>query len=217
MGAGDIYTAQSVQIWLKNGNARAEKLVRSWEESEFQTTLASQHSKDYEMVLGQYVAALGARGDELIVKVPCTATDEGAAVAKGVQGHLYVDFIDVLGVPADVQLAKVRGYGKYSPFDSPDLKVTDEMKVGIEAEHLALVLNAAVTGATYVSQKIHGEDDSRVQARWAKTLVVNTDEDFELRLKPTSTGVFLMRYDSKIWVLPENLSTTNAFYEKTDA
>jgi len=215
MAAGDFYTAQSVQIWVKNGNARAEKLVRSWEESEFQTTLAAQHSKDYEMKVEQYVAALGARGDEIIIKVPCTATD-GTATAKGVQGHLYMDFMDVLGVPADVQLAKKHGYGKYSPFDSPDLKVTDEMKVGIEAERLALVLNAAVTGATYVSQKIAGEADSRLQARWANTLVVNTDETFELRIKPTSTGVFMLKYDSRIWVLPENKTTGNAFYEKTD-
>ena len=216
MGAGDLYTAQSVQIWVKNGNARAEKLVRSWEESEFQSTLAAQHSKDYEMEVEAYIAALGARGDEIIIKVPCTATDEGAAVAKGVQGHLFVDFMDILGVPADVQLGKVHGYAKYSPFDSPDLKVTDEMKVGVEAEKLGVILNAAVTGATYVSQKIAGEADARIQARWAKTLVVNTDEVFELRLKPTSTGVFLIRYDSRIWVLPETLSTTNAFYEKVD-
>ena len=217
MGAGDLYTANSVQIWVKNGNKRASKLVRSWEESEFQSTLKAQHSKDYEMVVGQYIAALGARGDEITIKVPCTATDEGAAVAKGVEGHLFVDFEDILGVPADVQLAKKRGYGKYSPFDSADLKVTDEMKVGIEAEHLALVLNAAVTGATYVSQEIAGEADSRLQARWAKTLVVNTDETFELRLKPSATNVFLIRYDSKIWLLPSVKSTTNAFYEKTDA
>lgn len=216
MGAGDLYTAQSIQIWVENGNGRAEKLVRSWEESEFQTTLAAQHSKDYEMHIEHYIAALGARGDVIVIKVPCTATDEGAAVAKGVQGHLYVDFMDILGVPADVQLAKKHGYGKYSPFDSPDLRVTDEMKVGVESERLALVLNTAVTGATYVSQKIAGEADSRFQARWAKALVVNADETFELRLKPTSTGVFLMRYDSRIWVLPENLSTTNAFYEKVD-
>jgi hypothetical protein len=216
MGAGDLYTANSVQIWVKNGNKRAEKLVRSWEESEFQSTLKAQHSKDYEMEVEQYIAALGARGDEIIIKVPCTATDEGAAVAKGVQGHLFVDFEDILGVPADVQLAKIHGYGKYSPFDSPDLKVTDEMKRGIEAEKLALVLNAAVTSATYVSQKIAGEADSRLQARWAKTLVVNTDETFELRLKPSSTNVFLIRYDSRIWVLPSVKSTTNAFYEKTD-
>jgi hypothetical protein len=216
MGAGDLYTANSVQIWVKNGNKRAEKLVRSWEESEFQSTLKAQHSKDYEMEVEQYIAALGARGDEIIIKVPCTATDDGAAVAKGVEGHLFVDFEDILGVPADVQLAKIHGYGKYSPFDSPDLKVTDEMKRGIEAEKLALVLNAAVTSATYVSQKIAGEADSRLQARWAKTLVVNTDETFELRLKPSSTNVFLIRYDSRIWVLPSVKSTTNAFYEKTD-
>ena len=216
MAAGDFYTAQSVQIWVKNGNKRAEKLVRSWEESEFQSTLAAQHSKDYEMVVGKYIAALGARGDEIIIKIPCTATD-GDATAKGVEGHLYVDFEDILGVPADVQLAKKHGYAKYSPFDSPDLKVTDEMKVGVEAERLALVLNAAVTGATYVSQKIAGETDSRLQARWAKTLVVNTDETFELRLKPTSTGVFLIKYDSRLWLLPAVATTGNAFYEKTDA
>ena len=217
MADGDFFTAQSVQIWVKNGNKRAEKLVRSWEESEFQSTLAGQHSKDYEMVVGKYIAALGARGDEIIIKVPNTATNTAGATAKGVEGHLYVDFEDILGVPADVQLAKRHGYAKYSPFDSPDLKVTDEMKVGVESEHLALVLNAAVTGATYVSQKIAGEADSRLQARWAKTLVINADETFEVRLKPTATGVFLIRYDSKIWVLPANATTGNAFYEKTDA
>ena len=129
---------------------------------------------------------------------------------------MYVDFMDILGVPADVQLAKRRGYGKYSPFDSPDLKVTDEMKVGVESEHLALVLNAAVTDTTYVSQKIHGDDDSRLQARWEATPAADTDNEFWLRLKPSSTGVFLLRYDSKLWVLPAVKTTGNGFFEITD-
>ena len=216
MTAGDMWTADSIQLWVYNGNGRASKLIRSWEESEFQSTLAAQHSKDYEMVLGQYVAALGARGDYLMLKVPATNTALTAMTAESVAGHMYVDFVDILGVPADVQLAKRRGYGKYSPFDSPDLKVTDEMKVGVESEHLALVLNAAVTGTTYVSQKIHGDDDSRLQARWEATPAADTDNEFWLRLKPSSTGVFLMRYDSKLWVLPAVKTTTNGFFEISD-
>ena len=216
MTAGDMWTADSIQLWVYNGNGRASKLIRSWEESEFQSTLAAQHSKDYEMVLGQYVAALGARGDYLMLKVPATNTALTAMTAESVAGHMYVDFMDILGVPADVQLAKRRGYGKYSPFDSPDLKVTDEMKVGVESEHLALVLNAAVTGTTYVSQKIHGDDDSRLQARWEATPAADTDNEFWLRLKPSSTGVFLLRYDSKLWVLPAVKTTTNGFFEISD-
>lgn len=216
MGTGDMWTADSVQLWVYNGNGRASKLVRSWEESEFQSTLAAQHSKDYEMLLGQYVAALGARGDYLMLKVPATNTALGAATAESVAGKMYVDFMDILGVPADVQLAKRRGYGKYSPFDSPELKVTDEMKVGIESEHLALVLNAAVTGTTYVSQKIHGDDDTRLQARWEATPAADTDNEFWLRLKPSATNVFLLRYDSKLWVLPAVKTTTNGFFEITD-
>ena len=211
--ADDIWTADSIQLWVYNGNSRAMKLIRSWEESEFQATLAAQHSKDYEMKVEQYVAALGARGDYLMLKVPATATSLGAATPTGVEGHAYVDFMDIMGVPADVQLAKVHGYAKYSPFDSPDLKVTDEMKVGVEAEHLALVLNAAVTGTTYVSQKIHGDDDDRLQARWETTPTTLIDNEFWIRLKPTATGVFLARYDSKIWVLPAVKTTTNAFFE----
>ena len=214
--AGDMWTADSIQLWVFNGNGRASKLIRSWEESEFQSTLAAQHSKDYEMVLGQYVAALGARGDYLMLKVPATNTALGGATAESVAGKMYVDFMDILGVPADVQLAKRRGYGKYSPFDSADLKVTDEMKVGVESEHLALVLNAAVTGTTYVSQKIHGDDDDRLQARWEATPAADTDNEFWLRLKPSSTNVFLMRYDSKLWVLPAVKTTTNGFFEITD-
>ena len=216
MAAGDLYTADSIQLWVYNGNGRAEKLIRSWEESEFQSTLAGQHSKDYEMKVEQYAAVLGARGDYFVLKVPTTGTGT-TCTAKSVAGHLFVDFIDILGVPSDVQLAKRKGYGKYSPFDSPDLKVTDEMKVGIEAEHLALVLNAAVTGTTYVSQKIHGEADSRLQARWESTFVAgDAAKEFWLRLKPTATGVFMIRYDSKIWVLPAVATTGNAFYEKVD-
>lgn len=214
--AGDSFLADSVQLWLYNGNSRAMKLIRSWEESEFQATLAAQHSKDYEMVLGQYVAALGARGDYLMLKVPVSNNVLGGATAKAVNGNMYVDFIDVMGVPADVQLAKVKGYGKYSPFDSADLKVTDEMKVGIEAEHLALVLNATVTGTTYVSQKIHGDDDDRLQGRWEATPAADTDNEFWLRLKPTATGVFMMRYDSKLWILPADTTTQKGFYEIAD-
>lgn len=213
MTAGDVFSADSVQLWVYNGNERSSKLIRSWEESEFQSTLAAQHSKDFEMTLGQYVAALGTRGDYFMLKVPVTCTALDTATAKSVAGHLYADFMDILGVPADVQLAKKKGYGKYSPFDSADLKVTDEMKVGVESEHLALVLNAAVTGTTYVSQKIHGDDDDRLQGRWETTPAADTDNEFWLRLKPTSSNVFLMRYDSRIWELPAVKTTGNGFYE----
>ena len=216
--AGDSYTADSIQLWIYNGNGRAEKLIRSWEESEFQSTLAAQHSKDYEMKVEKYAAALGARGDYFLLKIPATAHALAGATANTVEGHLFIDFEDILGVPSDVQLAKVKGYAKYSPFDSPDIKVTDEMKVGIEAERLALVLNAAVTGTTWVSQKIHGDDDDRLTARWQDTIAAATivDNEFWLKLKPTATGVFLIRYDSKIWVLPADPLTTKGFYEQAD-
>jgi hypothetical protein len=213
MTAGDVYTADSIQVWIKNGNERAMKLIRSWEESEFQSTLAAQHSRDYKMELEQYVAALGTRGDYFMIKVPLTCTALATATAKGVNGHLYIDFIDILGVAPDVQLGKVHGYGKYSPFDSADLKVTDEMKVGVESEHLAMVLNAAVTTTTYVSQKIHGDDDARIQGRFEAAPAADTANEFWLRLKPTASNVFLMRYDSKIWVLPATATTGNGFYE----
>lgn len=213
---GSLWAADSVQIWLYNGNGRAEKLLRSWEESEFQTTLAAQHSRDYEMKIEQYAAALGARGDYFLVKVPVSHTDLGAAgTDTTVNGHLFIDFEDILGVPADVQLAKKHGYAKHSPFDSPDIKVTDEMKVGVEAERLALVLNKTVTGTSYVSQYIHGEADARLQAKWvvAPAAADDTDHVFWLRLKPTATNVFLLRYDSRIWVLPANTATTKGFFE----
>lgn len=218
MTAGDVWTADSIQLWLYNGNGRAEKMLRSWEESEFQTTLAAQHSRNFEMKVEQYAAALGARGDYFLLKVPASHTAVAAVTAKGVNGHLFIDFEDILGVPADVQLAKKHGYAKHSPFDSPDIKVTDEMKVGIEAERLALVLNQAVTGTSYVSQYIHGEADARLQAKWvvAPAVTVEDDQVFWLRLKPTSTNVFLIRYDSRIWVLPANATTGNAFLELSE-
>jgi hypothetical protein len=215
--AGDSFMADSVQLWIKNGNERAMKLIRSWEESEFQSTLAAQHSKDYVMEVEQYAAALGTRGDYFMLKVPVSNNVLGGATAKAVNGNLYIDFMDIMGVAADVQLGKVHGYGKYSPFDSADLKVTDEMKVGIESEHLALVLNATVTGTTYVSQKIHGDDDDRLQGRWETTPAADTANEFWLRLKPTASNVFLIRYDSKIWVLPADTTTQKGFYEIADA
>lgn len=219
MALGDNWTADSVQLWIYNGNGRAEKMLRSWEESEFQSTLAAQHSREFEMKVEHYAAALGARGDYFLLKVPVSHTALAAdAVDKDVNGHLFVDFEDILGVPADVQLAKRHGYAKYSPFDSPDLKVTDEMKVGIEAERLALILNKAVTGTSYVSQLIHGEADARFQAKWvtAPAKTVETDHVFWLRLKPTSTNVLLIRYDSRIWVLPADATAQKAFYELND-
>jgi hypothetical protein len=211
--ANDVWVADSVQIWLKNGNERAMKLIRSWEESEFQSTLAAQHSKDYKMELEQYAAALGTRGDYFMIKVPLTTTSLGASTATPVNGHLYIDFIDIMGVAADVQLGKVHGYGKYSPFDSADLKVTDEMKVGVESEHLAIVLNQTAVTTTYVSQNVHGDSDDRIQGRFETAPTTLIDNEFWLRLKPTASNVFLMRYDSKIWVLPADNTTTNAFYE----
>jgi len=210
----DTLTAQSLQIWLKKGNGRSEKLVRSWEESEFQPTLAAQHSRDYEMLVGQYIAALGSRGDYISVKVPCTASDTTSTKDILTNGHLYVDLMDVTGVPADVQLAKRRGYGKYSPFDSPDLKVTDEMKVGIESEHLSVLLNQSVTASTKVPQYIAGVADARLVGFWDLTPIGDAiiDAVFELRLTPTANNVFLIRPDSKIWVLPEDLTADKGFF-----
>lgn len=213
---GSLWAADSVQLWLYNGNSRAEKLIRSWEESEFQGTLAAQHSREFEMKVEHYAAALGARGDYFLLKVPVSHTNLGAAgTDTGVNGHLFIDFEDILGVPSDVQLAKKHGYARHSPFDSPDIKVTDEMKVGIEAERLALVLNAAVTTTSFTSQQIHGEDDDRLQAKWvvAPAAADAKDHTFWLRLKPTSTGVFLIKYESRIWVLPADTATTKGFFE----
>lgn len=212
MTTGDSYVTDALQLWIYNGNSRSEKLVKSWEAAEFQATLAAQHSTDFKMLVGAYVAALGTRGDYILLKIPVTGTAEGTAVAVSVLGKAYIEIMDVLGVPNDVQLGKVRGYGKYSPFDSPDVKVTNEMKVGIEAERLSVSLTAAVTTNTWVTQKVHGDDDSRIQARF-ETAMSNglASNVLEIRLKPTASNVFLVRYDSPVWMLP-----SGDFYERLD-
>ena len=216
-GAGDEYSAAGAQLWLYNGNGRGSKLLKSWEESEFQLTLAAQHSKDYELHVGEYAAALGTRGDYFLLKVPCVgATDAAADAAVTVAKKLYVEVMDILGVPIDVQLGKRHGYGKHSPFDSPDVKVTDEMKVGIEAERLSVLMNQAVATNTYVTQKIAGEDDPRIQAKWEEAFPAGAggyprNATLLLRLKPSSSGVFMIRYDSAVWVLPVAGATT--FFE----
>lgn len=214
--AGDVFTADSVQIWLHNGNGRAEKMLKSWEESEFQSTLAAQHSRDYELVVGKYAAALGTRGDYFMIKVPLTCTGLGTAADTSLVGHLYLEIVDVLGVAPDVQLGKRHGYGKYSPFDSADLKVTDEMKIGVESENLSVLLNKAVTGTSYVSQYIAGEADTRLQGRFETTPAADTANEFWLRLKPTQSNVFMIRPNAAIWVLPADATTTDGFYEITD-
>ena len=216
MALGDNFTAQSYQIWLYNGNGRGMKMLHSWEESEFQSTLAAQHSRDYSLVVGKYAAALGTRGDYFMIKVPLTCTALGTANSTLVPGKLYVEMMDILGVAPDVQLGKRHGYGKYSPFDSADLKVTDEMKVGVEDEKLSVLLNQSVTGTSYVSQYVAGEADSRIQARFETAPIADTDNEFWLRLKPTQSNVFLIRPDSAIWVLPEDIATTKGFYERID-
>ena len=217
-GAGDEYATAGAQLWLYNGNGRGSKLLKSWEESEFQATLAAQHSKDFELTVGAYAAALGTRGDYFLLKVPCVGVTDGAAdAAVTVANKLYVEIMDILGCPNDVQLGKVKGYGKHSPFDSPDVKVTDEMKVGIEAEKLSILVNTAVPTSTYVTQKVAGEDDSRVQAKWENANPAGAggypaNNTLLLRLKPTSSGVFLIRYDSAVWILP----ATASFFERED-
>jgi len=217
-GAGDEYATAAVQLWLYNGNGRAEKLIKSWESSEFQATLAAQHSKDYELTVKNYATALGSRSDYFLLKIPCVGvTDAAADATVTAVNKAYIEFMDILGVSNDVQLAKVHGYGKYSPFDSPDLKVTDEMKVGIEAEKLSMLLSTAVTTNTYVTQQIAGEDDSRIQAKWDNAMPAGAggypaNNTLLIRLKPSSTGVFMIRYDSAVWILP----LTASFFERED-
>ena len=213
MTAGDSYETTGVQLWLYNGNGRGEKLLKSWEASEFQDTLAAQHSKDYELTVGSYAAALGSRGDYFLLKIPCLVAAETTAAAVSVVGKAYMEIMDILGVPSDVQLAKRLGYAKHSPFDSPDIKVTDEMKVGIEAEKLSVLLNKAVTTNTYITQLIAGEEDARIQAKWntAMPATACVDNALLIRFKPTLSNVFLIRYDSGVWILP-----SGDFFEKLD-
>lgn len=188
-------------------------MVKSWEASEFQATLAGQHSKDYELVAKHYIAALGTRGDYILIKIPCTAAAETTAGAVTVVGKAYLEIMDILGVPETVQLGKKHGYAKHSPFDSADLAVSDEMKVGIEAERLSVLLNKAVTTNTWVSQLIAGEEDARIQAKWAEAMPATAcvDNVLWIRLKPTQSNVFMVRYDSAIWMLP-----SGDFFEKLD-
>lgn len=218
-GQGDEYATAGVQLWLYNGNGRGSKLLKSWEESEFQATLAAQHSKDYELHVGAYAVALGTRSDYFLLKIPVVGvTDATADKTVTIVNKVYIEMMDVLGVPIDVQLGKRHGYGKYSPFDSPDVKVTDEMKVGIEAEKLSVLVNVAATTNTYVTQKIAGEDDTRIQAKWENAMPAGAggypaNNVLLLRLKPTSSGVFMIRYDSAVWILP----ATASFFEREDA
>ena len=206
--AGDQFNPTAVQLWIYNGNGRAEKLIKSWEASEFQASLAAQHSSLFKMTVGAYVAALGSRGDYFLLRIPCVHEDVGLA-DDAEEYKAYLEFMDILGVPNDVQLAKVHGYGKHSPFDSPDIKVTDEMKVGIEAEKLSFLNNVAADSlVTPKTQKVAGVDDTRITALW-ETVVPATGvaastplADLLIKFKPSASGVFLIRYDSGIWIDP---------------
>lgn len=208
MVTGDVFVPGAVQLWIYNGNGRAEKLIKSWEASEFQATLKEQHSSLFKMTVGSYVAALGSRGDYFLLKIP-TLARAGTAdpeVADDEVQKVYLEFEDILGVPSDVQLAKRHGYAKHSPFDSPDLKVTDEMKVGIEAEKLSFLNSVHADSITAPkTQQIAGIDDTRITALWdiVPVLDVTTAAVLSIKLKPSATGVFLIRYDSGIWLDPD--------------
>ncbi|RZN38115.1 MAG: hypothetical protein EFT35_05105 [Methanophagales archaeon ANME-1-THS] len=220
MTAGDIHTAEDLEIWLISGDGRSEHLVKMFPSRMFQTTLAAQHNRDYRVVVGKYAAALGTRGDYFLVKVQLKATALAAATDGSEVNHMFLELVDLQNVPAEVQLSKAQGgYGAFSPFPSPALRITREMLKGITAERLGVTNTVtAAEGDTYVTQTVNGASDSRFQVKFEHDIesASVTDNEFWFRMKPTSSNVFLIRPDSEVWVLYPNPTTGNGFGEYVD-
>lgn len=212
MAAGDNYIAESIEMWLYKGDGREEKMCKSFQSRQFQTTLAAQLDMNKRLTVGGFYAALGTRGDYFIVKVPLTGAADAAAVAASEVNKFYAELVDIMNVPADVQLSKANGgYGRLSPFDSPVLKVTPEMQKGISKEKLNVTNTVTASGTTtYVTQTVGGVSDERFQTKFTDDIegVPGTaSTEFYFRIKPTSSNVLALRPDSSVWVLYPAIAT----------
>jgi len=192
--------ADEVSIRVKKGNELTSLITETHNANEFQATLADGKDRDKAIRVETSVAALGARGDYILLEIPYTL-GTGTADTRS-KNSIYVEVLDITGVSTAVQHAL---FGRYSPFPTPRPAITRNDIIGIDRQFLAVINNVGLpavdaTGTTAVSQKVRGTTDSRITAYYGLDDPMSDDDTAYLKLKPNQDGVFMIPSGAIIWI-----------------
>lgn len=178
---------EAYQIRVLKGNGLQNIVTEEHIEGQFQTSLAAGMDVQKAIFVRRQVAVLGARGDELQLRIPVNVDTTGAADIAGIANKVYAQLTDYSGVPVAVQHTVM---GKYSPFVTPSQPVNDSMLDGIDIQQIDVADNVVLAAdASYVetSQKVHGATDARFKAGYY-------DGDDDINLDPTAQdGYYMIR------------------------
>jgi hypothetical protein len=190
---------KSLAIRATKGNELMTFSSEDFQKGMFQTTLVAGLERDKWVLTKKTVAVLGARGDYLEGVMYCTV---GTAGQIPNIDTLYMEIVDLTGVPAAVQHTV---FGDVSPFVTPKEAVNESMLVGIDRQELSITNSEVIADQaackTGKSQLVRGSLDSRITFQ-ADSDDIETMAEISLKFKPNSDGVFLMNAGSRIWANP---------------
>jgi hypothetical protein len=211
---------EAYQVRVLKGNGLQEIVTEEHGQAQFQAKLCDGMDINKAIFVRRQVAALGARGDELWLRVPVNNDTAGAGDIAPIVNKVFAQITDYSGVPVAVQHAVM---GKYSPFVTPSQPVNDSMLDGIDIQQIDIadnVCDALDATCAEQTQKVHGSADTRFKAGYYDgDDAINVDpcaQDgyYAIRCIPNSDEVFVLKRGSIIWLMPD-AGDDDAFGETT--
>jgi hypothetical protein len=205
---GTLYVRpEAFQVRVLKGNGLQSIITEEHVEAQFQATQAAGMDEAQAMIVRRKVSALGARGDELQLRIPVNNDTAGAGDIAPIKNKVYAQITDYSGVPVAVQHAVI---GKYSPFVTPSQPVNDSMLDGIDIQQIDVadnVVDALDATCAEQTQKVHGSADTRFKAGYYDgDDVINTDpmaQDgyYMIRCIPKSDEAMVLKRGAIIWMM----------------
>lgn len=215
-----MVTAEALQVRLLKGNGLQDIITEEHINSAFQATLAAGMDVDKAIFCNRQVAALGARDDELWLRVPYNNDTTGIADVTPIKNKVFAQITDYSGVPVAVQHAV---FGKYSPFVTPSQPVNDSMLDGIDIQELGIsdnVVQAVDAAMVENSMKLHGSANAKIKAGYYDGDDANVADPtgganyYAIRLLPAADEVFVLKRGAVLWQMPD-ATDDDAFGEST--
>lgn len=197
--------ALDILIKVVKGNELTSLVVETHNVQEFQTSLANGKDLNKAVMVANQLAVLGVRKDYFLLEIPLLGNLTATGVTTHGKNGLYLDLVEFTSVPPEVQYDI---FGEFSPFVTPKIAVDADMIDGIDRQEMGFTLSKgfsafdSATAATWLSQKIRGVDDSRIQSRYDTNDPTLQDGTAYLRIKPLDDGVFLIPEGAIIWANP---------------
>lgn len=203
MAITNEYQPSNIRMKVVKGNELADLITEDFDVNAFQPTtdvgranhgLHDGLDRDKVVRVKRQLAALGARGDYILLEYDTVATE--TTTWAMLVGSLFIDVKDYTGVPIGVQHTV---FGKFTPFVTPKESIQESMLDGIDIQDIQVVHNVAVTvDGAEKAQKVRGSSDSRVAVIATGATAAVTK--LQLKLKPNADGVFVVPRGARIWV-----------------